>query len=162
MPHVMSRSSHSILLFLVLLMGLSLLCGCHSGTVYSHYEPVPLEGWRNDDTIRFQLGPVMEGGTFHDELALRTTSAYPYTHLSLVVRRQVLPDGNLYTDSITIPLTDSQGSSTGVGATLRHHVLPLSLIRLDSAQHLSVSIHHNMKKEVLPGISDLGMTITKR
>ena len=104
----------------------------------------------------------MEGGTFQDELALRTTSAYPYTQLSLVVRRQVLPHGDILTDSLTFQLTDSQGQSTGVGATLRHHSLPLSLIHLEDSQHLAVSIHHNMKKEVLPGISDLGMTITKR
>jgi len=156
------KDRHSISLFLILLTGLSLLYGCYSGTIYSHYEPVPLDGWWNTDTIRFELGPVMDGGTFHDEVTLRTTTAYPYTQLAVVVRQQVIPNGEARTDSITLLLTDNQGNPSGVGTIHRHHSLELRPLHIEKDQQLAVSIYHNMKKECLSGITDIGITITKK
>ena len=138
-----------------------LVTSCNIGNQYSHYETVSVRGWDNTDTVRFELGPVMESGTFQDEVDLRTTSAYPYTQLAIIVRQQVLPDGKMRIDSMNLQLTDDEGNSTGSGTIHHHHSQKLAPIYMKEGQRLAVSIYHNMKKECLPGISDLGVTITK-
>lgn len=145
-------SSHNILFTLLLTVAL-VLASCNRKAIYSHYEATPVEGWSSSDTLHFELGPVFRDGTYQEMLNLRTTSAYPFTDLTVVVHQKVLPSGKESVDTLSITLDKSQKT------TIRHHSLSLDAISLTADERIAVSIHHYMKKESLPGITDVGMCI---
>ena len=135
------------------------MSSCSRSNIYSHYESVSAEGWSCSDTVRFELGPVLQGKVFGQKVNLRTTSAYPYTALSMIVHRQVLPKGEEHQDTISIVLCNDKGVPTGTGITHRQNDIVLSPIKIETDEKLAVTIWHNMKQTCLPGISEIGLSM---
>lgn len=155
----MSRNNHNTIILYLFLTVVLICFSCNRQNVYSHYVSTPIEGWSCYDSVRFEMGPVIQGTVFHEELDLRTTSHYPYTHLSLVVRQQVLPGGPLRCDTVTFALTDNHGNTTGSGVTHQSYTMALTPVQLANGERLAVTISHNMKTENIPGITEVGITL---
>lgn len=134
-----------------------LAASCSTGTVYDSYAHTPLSGWEKNDTLTFNTQRMAYSGTYHQEVGLRMTTAYPFVSISLIVEQQILPKGRIITDTLKCPITDMRGNFLGDGISSYQYQFPLRDIQLNRGDSLHVSIRHNMKREILPGVSDIGL-----
>ena len=148
-------------LFVFVLTVALAIAGCNRKTIYSHYEHTPIYGWEKTDHLSFVVSPVTDNGTFREEVGLRINGAYPFMGLTLIVEQQVYPSGMRRSDTLSCKLVDADGTVQGEGVSFYQYRFHLCNMRLAQGDSLRVSIRHNMKREILPGIADVGVTLTK-
>ena len=66
---------NKILLFMMIALGMA---SCDRQTVYHHYEHVADQGWEKTDTVKFEIGPIKETGTYGETLEFRTDGLFPF------------------------------------------------------------------------------------
>ena len=155
----------------VLLLTALVAVSCIGRKVYDHYEELPIAGWEKNDTITFFVPSVDRSGLYSLDLGLRTTSQYPFMSLTLVIERFVIPlDTTTVKPLFPIPLRpsvstlscrlrDSRGHAKGQGINYYQYDFHVADISLNAGDSLRVNIRHDMKREILPGISDLGIRL---
>ncbi len=196
---------HRIALFTLLLLTAGVCAGCMDGTVYHHYEPIPVAGWEKTDTIMFGVPPIDEDGLYNIRLGLRTTGQYPFMSITLIAEMQTIAVADTMrqkpvADSLGIkpvadslshkPVTDSlniepvastlsrerpiirynlpcrlmnkSGHTQGQGINYYQYEFIVADIPLNAGDSLRIGIRHDMKREILPGLSDLGIIIRKK
>ena len=136
------------------------LAGCNRKTIYHHYEHVPLAGWAKNDTLCFSVSPVSERAVAQRDVELRTSGDFPFQRLLLVVEQTAYPSRICRRDTLNCLLVDPEGNIKGDGATLYQYRFHMTDISLNEGDSLSVRIRHDMKREVLPGIADVGIRLT--
>lgn len=94
-------------------------------------------------------------------LNLRTDNSFPFTGVMLIINQTVIPADKNYSDTLICSVTDSRGHSLGKGINLYQHAFPIATRHLSAGDSLYVTVHHNMMREILPGIADVGLTINK-
>ena len=187
---------HRIALFTLLLLTAGVCAGCMDGTVYHHYEPIPVAGWEKTDTIMFGVPPIDEDGLYNIRLGLRTTGQYPFMSITLIAEMQTIAVADTMrqkpvADSLGIkPVADSlniepvastlsrerpiirynlpcrlmnkSGHTQGQGINYYQYEFIVADIPLNAGDSLRIGIRHDMKREILPGLSDLGIIIRKK
>ena len=131
----------------ILLLGL--LAGCNDGKVYDEYRHTPLMGWEKNDTLSFGVGRVKRAGNFEASLGLRIDGSYPFTSLTLLVEYETLPSHEHGIDTLTCVLADKNYQ-------YEFRIRQFHLVPLDS---IHFEVRHDMKREILPGISDIGIAV---
>jgi hypothetical protein len=158
---------------------LATLTACHGGTVYHHFEHCQPTGWAQDDTLTFCMAPAKADMMLHRELELRSNDSYPFTTVSLVVSQRIIPTGvsqkaiptgvsqrtipdnsDSHTETLTCQLTDSNGRQKGEGIRLFTNRFPLSDLTVSRGDSIVITVHHHMRSETLPGITDVGIRLT--
>lgn len=135
------------------------LAACTGSTVYSSYEHTPLAGWEKSDFLTFGVGRVEEPGRYAMDLGLRTGSTYPFVNLTLIVDTHLFPAGSVTTDTLQLQLSDESGESLGQGINLQQYKFRIREMTLAAGDSLVVNVRHDMKREILPGISDVGIEV---
>lgn len=130
---------------------------CATDTVYYSYAHTPVAGWEKNDTLTFNIPGMAAPGTYSQQVGLRMTSAFPFTSISLIVEQRIMPRGKVLTDTIKCPITDIRGNFLGDGISSYQYMFPLREVTLNKKDSIHVSIRHNMKREILPGVSDIGL-----
>ena len=187
---------HRIAFFTLLLLTAGVCAGCMDGTVYHHYEPIPVAGWEKTDTIMFGVPPIDEDGLYNIRLGLRTTGQYPFMSITLIAEMQTIAvadtmNENPVADSLSQkPLADSlniepvastlsrerpiirynlpcrlmnkSGHTQGQGINYYQYEFIVADVPLNAGDSLRIGIRHDMKREILPGLSDLGIIIRKK
>lgn len=148
-------------LFVLLITVALTLVGCNRNTIYSHYEHTPINGWERVDRLSFDLASVTVGGNYHEEIGLRINKDYPFKGLTLIVEQQVFPSGVSRSDTLTCKLIDDKGIILGEGVSFYQYHFHLCDMPLAKGDSLHVQIRHHMRREILSGISDVGVTLTK-
>lgn len=143
-------------------MAATLFAACSTDTVYDSYAHTSVSGWEKNDTLTFNIKPLAFAGTYSQYVGLRMTTAFPFTSISLIVEQQILPKGKLITDTIKCPITDIRGNFLGDGVSSYQYEFPLREVSLHRGDSLHVSIRHNMKREILPGVSDIGLKMSMK
>ena len=67
--------------FIVLTAIVHILSACSGSTVYDEYAHTPIAGWEKNDTLSFEVSPLLEPGHYKQSLGLRITGAYPFMGL---------------------------------------------------------------------------------
>ena len=148
---------------MLMLLVVFALAGCTiRGYRYSHYETIGSQGWEREDTLRFTPEPVQHYGTYTEELGLRTNSFYPFMQLTLIVSQEAQPSGFCRTDTIEARLTDDEGLVTGEGINHYQYLFPLPDVMLAAHDTLRVSVHHDMLRSPLVGVTDVGFSLVMR
>ena len=156
----MSRRSNKWLCLIGLTVAL-VVAGCDRKTIYHHYEHTPLAGWERGDTLFFTVKPVGQGTVaVRRAVELRTADSYPFRALSLIVEQTVLPSCRTSRDTLDCPLVTPDGTVLGQGITLYQYHFSLPDASLEEGDSLSLRVYHNMKRETLPGIADIGIRLT--
>ena len=165
-----------------LLIMAGVCAGCIRGTIYNHYEQLPVAGWEKNDTITFSIPPVGEQGIYNLSLGLRTTGHYPFMSLTLIAEQQTIAAADTISidtiaDSLvthnsltpkfiryTLPcnLMNKRGNTRGQGINYYQYNFHIADVALNDGDSLRISIRHDMKREILPGISDIGIIMTKK
>ena len=128
---------------------------CATDTVYYSYAHTPVA--EKNDTLTFNIPGMAAPGTYSQQVGLRMTSAFPFTSISLIVEQRIMPRGKVLTDTIKCPITDIRGNFLGDGISSFQYMFPLREVTLNKKDSIHVSIRHNMKREILPGVSDIGL-----
>lgn len=144
------------------------IASCQRKTVFSQYEGTPLTGWERNDTVDFFIPPIDAEGEMHEQVGLRINSKYPFKGLCLVIHQTIVPTagGNAgaihRTDTLNCRLSDDSGNIEGSGISSYQYDFPLATLHIRRGDSLHIRMHHNMRREILPGISDVGITLKQR
>ena len=142
----------------MLLAAVSAAC-VKTGRVYSRYQSMQHGGWLREDTVTITAGPVLHGGSYTEELGLRTNSCYPFTEIAVIVEQQAQPSGFSRKDTLLASLTDDNGLVTGEGISHYQYLFTMPPVSLAEGDTLNVSIRHDMRRNPLAGVTDVGITL---
>ena len=145
------------LLLAVLLLTVWSLGACDNRTVYNHYEHAPSAGWDKNDSLLFDIPAVKVAGAYREELGLRIDHSFPFQGLCLVVKHTILPSGYVHSDTINCSLFDEDGNTKGYGVSYYQYRFHTNTLRLQTGDSLHICVRHNMMREILPGVSDVGV-----
>lgn len=137
------------------------LAACNRRLVYDSYVHTQLAGWEKNDTLSFEIPPVDSTATYASRLGLRITDAYPFTALTLIVEQHVYPRDEVFVDTVRCQLTDRRGNAAGKGVSYHQYQFPVATLQLQHGDSIHVRIRHDMKREILPGVSDVGMSLRR-
>ena len=137
------------------------IASCHERKVYDHYTPTPLEGWAKDDTVTFLLPKAETEGVYGMDLKLRSNGSYPFMGITLIVEKTFFPSLFKSTDTIPCLLREENGMPRQQGVSYYQNIFHIGEIHLNSGDSLQVTVRHDMKRELLPGIGDVGIMLTK-
>lgn len=155
-------SRHTLLyIYIALCMGM-MFVSCNERTVFSHYETTPVRGWERNDTLSFDIEAMQETGVYAEEVGVRITGDYPFRGLSLIVEQAVHPSNATLTDTLDCELIDDTGHANGKGINHYQYLFPLTTIKLNKGESVRVTIRHCMKREILPGITDIGLKLSRQ
>lgn len=132
---------------------------CDNNVVYHSYRHTIITGWEKNDTLSYSVPPLREPGRYRQSVGLRINNTYPFTSITLVVKQDIFPGKRSKTDTIKCQFSDAKGYRTGHGVNYYQYDFPLKDIDLRRGDSLQISIQHAMKREMLPGISDVGIKI---
>ena len=105
---------------------------------------------------------MKEAGTYQEEIGIRTDLDYPFQSLALVVAQEIHPKGEFLQTIKNCSLYDESGKERGNGISRFQNVIYLSDIQLEKGDSLRICITHNMRREMISGLSDIGMILTKK
>lgn len=143
---------------------LFLLASCHTDTRYHVYQAVPGEnGWKNSDSLLFLLPPELEAGEYGMEIGIRHTGGYPYRDIWISVTQVDSDSLPSHTDTLHLYLADEEGRwghEGAVGGLYQSVYVREKPVKL-TADSLgrSFRIAHLMRRNPLPGISDVGVRL---
>lgn len=140
---------------------LSLLAmACNDDRAYYHFEHIDNEGWYRNDTITFVI-PPQPAGTYHTTLCLRATPTFPYTTLTVNSETCCAAAGKPKTRKFRCHIYNNVGKLNGKrGVSNSELCFPMPDIVLQDSESITIKIHHLMRREPLPGITDIGIELT--
>ena len=145
-------------IFLVMIF---LVTACNDDMVYSRYEDVDLAGWDSHDTMSFETRPLTGNGLYNLSLGLKTGNNFPYKNVTIIVQQTVFPSHRTFTDTLECRLYDDEGRMLGNGIGSHQYLFDIASRNFHNGDSLHITIHHNMKRELLPGIGSVGIEIRK-
>jgi len=172
MPNSQRKTSNKKQWLTWLLLTVALVtASCNRKTIYHHYEHTPLTGWEKNDTLLFTLTPSVQRAVVQRSIELRISNSYPFRSLCLIVEQTTIPakgtgtilqrsKSPLRRDTVNCDLIDPEGNIMGKGANLYQYSFRMTDISLNEGDSLRINIRHNMKRETIPGISDIGIRMT--
>ena len=135
---------------------------CDRKTIYTQYEHVAGNSWEKVDTIHFDVPPVTQAGTYEQTLGLRIMGDYPFMGLTITVEQTIYPRGERHQYQQDCKLIDKNGNAQGSGVSYFQYDYPIGELILNEGDSVHISVVHNMKREILPGISDIGINLTRK
>ena len=148
----------SIILSAVLLLT---FLSCNENIVYYQYISTPLSGWDKNDTLSFFLPKTEVEGNYGMELGSRINDSYPFTSLTLVIQKTFFPSMTISTDTILCRLRDEKGTPRRQGVSYYQYTFHIADLQLQHDDSIQVNIRHDMKREMLPGIGDVGIVMKR-
>lgn len=139
-----------------------IITSCNRNKIYDHYNHTPIAGWEKNDTLIFDIPPIIDAGVYQETIGLRINDAYPFMGLCLIVEQTIEPSHIVHIDTLNCRLIDHNGIALGQGISYYQYNFHLTNLHFNAKDSVHVSIRHNMKREILPGISDIGISLTKR
>lgn len=142
---------------------LCFLIACHTDTKYHVYQSVPgKNGWLKQDSLTFNLPSSISAGEYRMEIGVRNTGGYPYRDIWLSVTRMegLLP---AQTDTVHIYLADENGHwghENAIGGLYQQtFICEKPIVLLNDSVECCFRITHLMRKNPLPGVSDVGIRL---
>ena len=148
----------TLLLFLLL----ALLTACDNKKVYDEFCHAPVAGWEKNDALAFSIPKQKEGGDYSLQLQMRTDNSFPFMSVVLIVDQEILPGRKVYSDTLNCKITDERGYTLGKGVNIYQFKYDIADRYLNKGDSLHITVRHDMKREMLPGISDVGITLSRR
>jgi gliding motility-associated lipoprotein GldH len=145
-----------------LLLLLLLLTSCAKDEIFSDFRSFPDAEWNKQKAMRFEA-TVREISIPYDLIIeLRHNNQYPFRNIWLYVECQT-PSGSLQTDTMGGILADSYGKWYGKGLSLYSYSLKYqeNVQYPDSGTYV-YTIRHGMRSDMLKGVSDIGLRISKK
>ena len=136
-----------------------MLASCTTDKVYDTYIHTETEGWEKNEDIVFNIDSLKEGGTYSLILGVRLSDTYPFKNLHMVVDQTIYPGQQHLQDTVTCHVASRNGTMLGHGVSLYQYDMPLRRHTYHQGDSISIKVRHNMKREILPGIADVGIIL---
>jgi len=156
--HISLRIKNYTLLYITITITVATaLFSCGDNRIYDHYEHIELGGWERNDTVSFSF-PCRQSGVYSLNIGLRANTEFPYKTISMVMERTVYPSKETHYDTIRCRIIDENGYLVGKrgisNCEIRYHITSLRLNKNDS---IKIKINHCMRREIIPGLSEIGI-----
>ena len=141
------------------------VCACSIGVKYSTFLPVGSDRWNLSDTLEFNTDTLRQRGRYAFKCDIRVNRDYPYLNLVMIVERNVIRDSLKVMqkmEKLTIPVFETHGKIKGEGVALKQISSNLSDFILEKGDSLNIRVYHQMSLNTLPGVVDVGITMTER
>ncbi|MBR1547800.1 MAG: gliding motility lipoprotein GldH [Prevotella sp.] len=138
-----------------------LAAACKQQVAYSHYEHVAPAGWDKEDAMAFSNGRVAADGEYTERVGVCISDDYPFTDMTLIVEHTLYPALKTWSDTVYCRLIDDNGNAVGPGISQHQYEFDVRHLKLYAGDSLHVGVAHNMKRETLPGILSVGVTIVR-
>ncbi|MCR5151739.1 MAG: gliding motility lipoprotein GldH [Prevotella sp.] len=135
------------------------LSSCGSDTIYINYRHTPTP-WEKNDTLLYITKKMKVTGEYQEFVELRTTEEYPFSSVTLIIDQQSKPSGFHASDTLKCQIADKHGVFGGSGFAYRQFEFPLRKVKIPIGDSLKVTIRHNMRHNMLEGITDVGLRLT--
>lgn len=144
----------------LLLFVACILTACDKHTVYHAFRPLPPEGWKQEDTLFYDVA-VPDSQTYYKlSVEIRHKSDYPYQNLNLTIGCEGPENSQLPTDTLRLTLSDEKGKWKGKGwGGLYLADFPAGSIRIGRPGNYRFRITHAFAVPSLSGISDVGIRL---
>lgn len=139
-----------------------LLTACNDRVKYNHYVSIPEEGWGKRDTLVFGIDTIDQEGRYTAFLCMRTNAQYPYRYLTLNAKVRNVTQNEVENYTVSTEIKQEEGVSTGTGITYFSYEIPLATKDLHKGDSLSVAVCHHMRREYMPGITDVGVKLLRK
>ena len=142
------------------------------GRLFDTYRSLHADGWRRSDTVLFNIPADILFAATDGELHLRVADDYPFSNITMVVTTTA-GDSLCHRDTVECRLADADGRLSGTGYGFKDYTadMPLpaapqraSLMRRTTCNTdtLGVAVCHIMRRETLPGLAAVGLTLRRR
>lgn len=149
-------------LALVLIIGMGLfLASCSHNDVYNEFHSFPQAVWKRNNPAVFDVEIKDLSAEYSVLLEIRNSNEYSFQNLWLYV--DVLsPTGTIVKDSFNVELADVYGKWHGTGLSLYSHSHPYRTnYHFPDTGTYRFRVIQGMRQAVIPGISDIGLTVAK-
>ena len=143
------------MILIALAMAALTTTACHRGVIYNHYEHVDNDGWERNDTMHFYIPRVEQTGRYYQKVMLRTDNSLPFLGISVIVEEDIYPRGQKRRKRINCPLVESNGHVMGQGISCYQYTFNVDSLELYEGDSLHIYVMHHMKRETMPGITDI-------
>ena len=147
-------------IFFYLLLS-SIILSCTDGTVLHSYKPLPADGWDKRDTICFDVPKAEKNINGLLFIGLRTKAVIGIQDITLAVEQYGETTGLIRQDTIRYPLTDAEGNALSKGVNCHQYETIHLPIQIKKGQNGSVRVHHLMTREMITGITEIGIKISR-
>lgn len=144
----------------IILLTVSLLCGCTQGVYYSEFKDVSPLAWDKDSAVVFTFSVTDTVQPYDVLLHVRHSDNYPYQNMWLFLTT-TSPDSVVRSDTIEFYLADERGSWLGNGRN-GHVSMPVlyeERYQFADTGTYSLAVRHGMRTSQLRGVSQIGMEI---
>jgi len=138
-----------------------LIGACQSGVAYHHFRHISAPGWDKSDTLHFDIAPLKESGRYEVTAELRTNKDYPFQRITLVVNQTVYPKKKESHDVLDCQLITQDGIIEGDGISYFQYQFRVGDMELNKGDSIHLCVSHNMKREIMPGITDVGICLSR-
>lgn len=138
-----------------------LLLSCTGRKVYDTYNHTFVSGWDKGEVLSYDVPRVKTADKYTTMLGLRVSDAYPFQSLTLIVEQTVYPKRITRKDTVNCQIYDSQGTIKGKGINYFQYHYQISETNLQEGDSLHVTVRHDMRREIIPGIADVGIEIAR-
>lgn len=161
---------------IIILFSFIVFVSCTGNMVYDHYEHTPVAGWDKVDVLSYDVPALQDSGRYSISLGLRINDVYPFQGLTLIVEQEVIPVSTVkgkngtrkiigkprtYTNTLNCELFDRKGTVKGQGISYYQYHFRVSELDLNKDDSLHITVRHGMKREIMPGIADVGISVSK-
>ena len=150
---------HIIFIYCSLLF---LLSSCNTAdTAYHRYVQIGDDGWENCDTLVFTVDTIRLFGDYTSYVCLRTHPDFPYRYLSVLVEQTDLRKGVRQKKEVRVEIVNKDGAQEGTGLTFHTYEVPLFKHWMGPGDSVRIAVKHNMTREQMPGIMNVGVKLKR-
>ena len=120
-----------------------------------------MEGWESKDTLTFSIDSLTMEDTYVLSLGIRTAVNYPFQSLWVVVKQSWNTPLRQRIDTVACVTHDTHGNALGKGVARSQQLMAVDTLQLPIGARGTISIRHIMRRDLLPGISDVGIELRK-
>ena len=147
--------------YILLPLLLLLLIACKKDEIFSEFRSFPNAEWDKQQALRFEV-PVHDISVpYNVNIELRHNNRYPFCNIWLFVEYQT-PSGSTRADTLHTYLADAYGKWYGKGISLYTCSFPYQEhVQYPDTGTYVYTIRQGMRADVLQGVSDIGLCISK-
>lgn len=135
---------------------------CQKEIAYYSFQPIPVTGWTNNDTLTFDLPEKFQKGFYDVYIGVRNKSSYPYKDLWLHISHNLDGTKQFSYEKVHFFVTNPDGTWKGAGISdlFQFNVSYLRNVEIGEEKEVRVfKIIPFMRDESLKGLSDIGLLI---
>jgi gliding motility-associated lipoprotein GldH len=152
---------NALLKLLILISTILGIMSCSHKEIFFNYHSFTNAEWSRDNPVVFNVKIEDNSQPYNVSIELRNNNNYLFSNILLFIDYEA-PNGNNHTDSIGIDLANAYGKWIGKGMSLYNTSFPYETAVLfpDTGMYI-YSISQGMHENLLKGISDIGLKVSK-